>query len=74
MKQKNDYVVNKIGKEQLQHLLSVANQMGKVYTRLILDTMQSNEDYADAILRVYNCSVYYEPSYVIARAYHTGGF
>ena len=127
IKQKNRYVVNTIGKEELKHLLSVANvlhaenpldveeewiaeyalaqgdfditnvnwelvkmipsaiQMGKVYQRLISDTMQPQEDFADGILRIYNddichvidnynCSAYYEPSYVIARAYHAGGF
>lgn len=60
-------------------------QMGKVYMRLILDTMQPEEDYVDALIRVYNneicstidyydCGAYYEPSYVIARAYNNGGF
>lgn len=59
--------------------------MGKVYCRLILDTMQPGEDYVDGIIRVYssgicrtiddyNASAYYEPSYVIARAYLNGGF
>ena len=47
--------------------------------------MTSNEDYVDGIFRVYNnpicevidnynASAYYEPSYVIARAYQNGGF
>ena len=125
--QKNSYVVNKIGKVALEHLISLANvlhcenplqvedewiteyklengifdifdvdkdlvgeiptplQMGKVYQRLVLDTMQPGEDYVDGIIRVYNndickvidnynCSAYYEPSYVIARAYQNGGF
>ena len=60
-------------------------QMGKVYQRLILDTILPDEDYADGIIRIYNhelcdtidnynCSAYYEPSYVIAKAYHSGGF
>ncbi|MCH3925418.1 MAG: hypothetical protein LKE27_02955 [Atopobiaceae bacterium] len=59
--------------------------MGKVYCRLILDTMQLDEDHADGIIRVYssgicrtiddyNASAYCEPSYVIARAYLNGGF
>lgn len=127
IKQRNAYVVNTIGKDELRHLLSVANvlhaenpldiedewvneyalkqgdfdvtlvnkelvraipsatQMGKVYQRLITDTMQPEEDFADGILRIYNddicktiddynCSAYYEPSYVIARAYQMGGF
>ena len=60
-------------------------QIGKVYKRLILETISPDEDYAEAIMRVYNddicktidnynCSAYYEPSYVIVRAYHDGGF
>lgn len=60
-------------------------QMGKVYRRLIEDTLLPDEDYVEGILRVYNdqicdvidnynCSAYYEPSYVIARAYQSGGF
>lgn len=125
--QHNRYVVNHIGKEELEHALSMANvlhsenplkiesewiaeyqlkegnfdilkvnpdldvhipsetQMGKVYTRLIVDTMLPEENYAEAILRVYNNSIcevidnynasaFYEPSYVIARAYNEGGF
>jgi hypothetical protein len=125
--QHNKYVVNKIGKDDLYHLISCANvlhcenplkvendwieeyelskgdfdisivnpdlvtnipsalDMGKVYQRLITDTLTSKEDYVDGIVRVYNdpicevidnynCSAYYEPSYVIARAYLDGGF
>lgn len=125
--QRNSYVVNRIGKENLKHLISVANvlhaenpvaveddwireyslvegnadvtnvddelvekvpsttQMGKVYQRLISDTALPEENEVDGIIRVYNnpicdvidnynCSAYYEPSYVIARAYQNGGF
>lgn len=125
--QRNQYVVNTIGKDALYHLLSVAGalhcenplqvemdwidnyhlekgnvdvtkvdetlaktvpsaaQMGKVYVRLIENTAGRKEDYVDGILRVYNnpiCetidnysnSAYYEPSYVIAKAYLEGGF
>lgn len=127
IKQKNKYVVNSIGKDNLYHLLSCANvlhcenplkiedewiedyglkngdyditdvdrelagvipsqlDMGAVYQRLIRDTMSSDENYVDGIIRVYNndicnvidnynCSAFYEPSYVIARAYQNGGF
>lgn len=60
-------------------------QMGKVYKRLIVNTLTSEENYVDGLIRVYNneiceiidnynCSAYYEPSYVIARAYNEGGF
>lgn len=60
-------------------------EMGKVYQRLITDTAVPKEDYVDGIIRVYNsdicdtidnynCSAFYEPSYVIARAYQNGGF
>lgn len=59
--------------------------MGKVYMRLILSTLRPEEDYIDGMIRVYNdeiCEVidnyngsaYYEPSYVITRAYNNGGF
>lgn len=125
--QHNSYVINKIGKQNLEHLISVANvlhcknpievedewisdyklengninvadvdtelvekiptatQMGKVYQRLIFDTALPQESEVDGIIRVYNdpickvidnynCSAYYEPSYVIARAYQNGGF
>ncbi len=127
LKQRNKYVVNAIGKDNLYHLLSCASvlhcenplkveadwiqdyglnegnyditsvdrelaaiipsplDMGAVYQRLIRDTMSSKEDYVDALIRVYNheicevidnynCSAFYEPSYVIARAYQNGGF
>lgn len=125
--QKNKYVVNAIGKNELYHLISCANvlhcenplkveedwinayelqssdydvtavdkelamiiptplEMGEVYQRLIVDTLASKEDYVEGIIRVYNndiCEVidnyngsaFYEPSYVIARAYQAGGF
>ena len=125
--QKNRYVVNTIGRENLEHLISLANvlhsenplqveddwvedynlkngdfditavdaeladkvptatEMGKVYQRLISDTATPEEDYVDGIIRVYNneicdtidnynSSAFYEPSYVIARAYQNGGF
>lgn len=59
--------------------------MGKAYTRFIIDTLSTNENYVDGIIRVYNndicdvidnynCSAFYEPSYVIARTYQNGGF
>ena len=59
--------------------------MGAVYERLIRDTMSSKENFVDGIVRVYNneicdviddynCSAFYEPSYVIARAYQNNGF
>ena len=65
--------------------IPTATQMGKVYMRLIIDTLLPKEDYVDGMLRVYNdeicdvidnynSSAYYEPSYVIARAYMNNGF
>lgn len=65
--------------------IPTATQMGKVYKRLIINTLQKDEDFADGILRVYNnpiCEVidnynnsaYYEPSPYIARSYYAGGF
>lgn len=60
-------------------------QMGKVYSRLIISTLQPNEDFAEGMIRVYNnpiceiiddynSSAYYEPSYVLTRCYHAGSF
>lgn len=125
--QRNRYVANAIGKDELYHLISCANvlhsenphkvedewienykldksdfditkvdkelaekiptplEMGAVYQRLITDTLDEGEDFVDGIIRVYNndicdtidnynCSAFYEPSYVIARAYQNGGF
>lgn len=65
--------------------IPTATQMGKVYKRLILNTLQSDESLVDAILRVYNnpicevldnysCGAYYEPSPYITRSYYAGGF
>ena len=59
--------------------------MGEVYHRLIVDTLGQDEDFVEGMIRVYNdeicntidnynCSAFYEPSYVIARAYQNGGF
>ena len=124
LKQRNAYVVNKIGADNLYHLISCANtlhcmnplqveadwiseyelesgsfdisdvdenlcaqipsatQIGKVYARLISSV---TEDYVLGIVEVYNspicqtidnynCSAYYEPSYIITRAYLNGEF
>lgn len=65
--------------------IPTALDMGKVYTRLIVDTLQPGENYVDGLIRVYrdeicevldnyNAAAYYEPSYVVARAYNDGGF
>ena len=70
---------------ELAEIIPAELDMGAVYQRLIVDTLSSKEDYVDGILRVYNnpicetidnynCSAFYEPSYVIARAYQDGGF
>ena len=60
-------------------------EIGKVYTRLVMSTLLPNENYAHAIIRVYNspiceaidnynASAYYEPSYVIEKAYYNNCF
>lgn len=70
---------------ELCETIPTALQMGKVYTRLITYTLSPEEDYAEAIMRVYNspicetldnynCSAYYEPSPYITRCYYEGGF
>jgi hypothetical protein len=124
IKQHNSYVVNKIGKENLYHLLSTAQvlhsvnplqveedfindfnleagnfdianvdkklcdkipsatEIGSVYARLI-NSISNN--YVEEITNVYNSdlceiidnyntSAYYEPSYILTRAYLNKGF
>lgn len=79
-----DYDITNVDRE-LAEIIPTPLEMGKVYQRLISDTLQPGEDYVDGIIRVYNdeicevidnynCSAFYEPSYVIARAYQNGGF
>jgi hypothetical protein len=81
---KGDFDITKVDKELADKIPS-ALDMGAVYQRLISDTLDEDEDYVDGIIRVYNndicdtidnynCSAFYEPSYVIARAYQNGGF
>lgn len=82
--EQGNFEIENVDKE-LVSVIPSPTEMGKVYTRLIVDTMTPDEDYIDALLRVYNdgiclklddynCSAYYEPSYVIERAYLNGGF
>lgn len=82
--QEGNYDITKVNPE-LCSKIPTTTQMGKVYKRLVLSTMQQGEDFADAILRVYNhpicevidnynCSAYYEPSPYITRSYFAGGF
>ena len=79
-----DFDITDVDRE-LAEIIPTATQMGKVYTRLILQTLEGAEDYVQGMIRVYNdpicekidnynCSAFYEPSYVIARAYYEGGF
>lgn len=62
-----------------------AIEIAKVYTRLILQTLQEKEDYIQGMIRIYhseiveiiddyNSSAYYEPSYVLKKAYYAGNF
>lgn len=82
--QNSDYDITQVDHELVRSIPSPL-EMGEVYQRLITDTLTSQEDYVDGIIRVYNdaicdvidnynCSAYYEPSYVVARAYQAGGF
>ena len=55
--QSGEFDITKVDAELCPNI-PTATQMGKVYKRLILNTIQPSEDYADAILRVYNNPVY----------------
>lgn len=82
--QQGEYDVTNVDAKYTDRI-PTATQMGKVYCRLIIGTLQENEDYADGLNRVYNhpiaeiiddynSSAYYEPSYVLTRGYWAGGF
>ena len=79
-----EYDVSKVDARYADHI-PTATQMGKVYSRLVISTLQEDEDYADGMIRVYNhpiaeiiddynSSAYYEPSYVLTRSYWNGSF
>lgn len=81
---RGDYDITDVELEFVDQIPS-ETQMGKVYMRLILATLQPEEDYINGMIRIYNdeicdmidnynSSAYYEPSYVITRAYNDGGF
>lgn len=81
---RGDFDISDVDKSLVTEIPS-ATQMGKVYSRLIVNTASNDEDYAQGIVRVYNdpiceiidnynASAYYEPSYVQARAYFDGQF
>ena len=82
--EKGEFDITEVDPDLVNEIPS-ETQMGKVYTRLILSTLQPGEDYIDGMIRVYNdeicdmidnynSSAYYESSYVITRAYNNGGF
>ena len=48
-----EFDVLKINPELVQYI-PTATQMGKVYTRLIMDTLLPNENYVEGLIRVYN--------------------
>ena len=82
--ERGDFDITDVDPELVDQIPS-ETQMGKVYMRLILATLQPEEDYINGMIRIYNdeicdmidnynSSAYYEPSYVITRAYNDGGF
>lgn len=82
--ERGDFDITDVDPELVDQIPS-ETQMGKVYMRLILATLQPEEDYINGMIRIYNdeicdmidnynSSAYYEPSYIITRAYNDGGF
>lgn len=82
--EQGDFDILKVNADLVQNI-PTSTQMGKVYKRLIVDTLKKGENFVDGMIRVYNdelcetldnynCGAYYEPSYFIARAYNNGGF
>lgn len=82
--QQGNFDITNVDKSLVDNIPTVL-QMGKVYARLIIATMQENENFADGIVRVYNSeicqiidnynsSAYYEPSNIIKQAYYNNSF
>ena len=81
---KGDFYILDVDKELVEKVPS-ETQMGKVYKRLILNTLEPNEDYIHGLIRVYNAeicdiiddynsSAYYEPLPIIVRSYYNSSF
>lgn len=79
-----NFYIEKVNRE-LVDKIPTATQMGKVYSRLILQTLEDGEDFIQGMIRVYhseiatiiddyNTSAYYEPSYILKKAYYAGSF
>lgn len=82
--QEGDFYILDVDKDLVERV-PTETQIGKVYKRLILNTLEENEDYIQGLIRVYNdkicedidnynSSAYYEPTPTIVRAYYTGSF
>lgn len=82
--QEGDFYILDVDKDLVERV-PTETQIGKVYKRLILNTLEKNEDYIQGLIRVYNdkicedidnynSSAYYEPTPTIVRAYYTGSF
>lgn len=76
--------ITDVDRELVEHI-PTETQMGKVYCRLILQTLEEDEDYIQGMIRVYNSWItevidnyntgaYYEPSYILKRAYYANTF
>ncbi|NFO14930.1 hypothetical protein FDB34_12150 [Clostridium botulinum] len=81
---KGEFNILDVDKELVDKVPS-ETQMGKVYKRLILNTLEPNEDYIQGLIRVYNhkicdiiddynSSAYYEPLPTIIRSYYNSSF
>jgi len=81
---KGDFDILVVDKELVEKAPS-ETQIGKVYKRLIINTLESNEDYIHGLIRVYNSeicdiiddynsSAYYEPLPTIIRSYYNSSF
>lgn len=78
------FYIDNVNRELIDKI-PTATQMGKVYSRLIMQTLEDEEDFIQGMIRVYhskiapmiddyNTSAYYEPSYILKRAYYAESF
>ncbi len=57
--EQGDFDILKVNTELVRHI-PTATQMGKVYTRLIIETMHQDENFVDGMIRTYNSGEFYQ--------------
>lgn len=57
--EQGDFDILKVNTELVRHI-PTATQMGKVYKRLIIETIHKDENFVDGMIRTYNSGEFYQ--------------